>query len=339
MKSAMRLLAPLFLIASLHAQNRLSKYAVLPASDKETYLTSLNQLADEGYRVLFTGKYTILRMEATPPDTYRYLRIEGEGGFVQFTNWINEQGAHGYRWRPREGLMEKAPHPRNYEYRASHHGGLGPSKGSDISPLLEAGYRPLGIAGFRHAISANTVELYFEREIGQPAGEPPQSPGDAVEIADAMRAGNVLKHVDELAKRGYRFLGTALSNKGGGIAAMMEKCPGDCAGRYEYRYFDAKNAAQVSSDLNTLGSDGFRVLPVMLGTRPHLLERDTQDPRKFMYRILQPTDATSLQQALGSADQEGYAPIGYVWHMGWTVQGFLVLEKETTASSPPAPSQ
>jgi hypothetical protein len=245
------------------------------------------------------------------------------------------QGAHGYRWLPRAGLLEKAPHPRNYEYRYSPHGALGPSKGRELSSLVEEGYRPVGILFFSHSFGAASKEMYFERDLDQPAAATPHYPGTAIAVADAMRADNVMKHVDALAKQGYRFLSPHDSNKGGGIAVMMEKCPDDCAGRYQYRYFDAKDPSQVERDLNTQAKDGFRVVPSALQGRPHLLERDTRAKQTFSYRALDPIDAASLAQVLNAADTEGYAPIDFVWHVGWTAQGFLVLEKETTASATP----
>lgn len=307
-------------------------YKVLKTEDKDAFLESVNQLSDLGYRVLIQGQFTILHLDATPPDTYRYLRLEVKGGPAQFTNWINEQGAHGYRWRSRTRLLEKAPHPKNYEYRYSPHGALGPSKGRDLSSLLEEGYRPMETVYFSHAIGAATKEMYFEHEVGQPAYASALAPGSEIQVADAMRAGNVMKRVDELATQGYRFLSPHDSNKGGGIAVMMEKCRDDCAGRYEYRYFDAKNAPQIETELNLLGKDGFQVLPDALHARPHLLERDTRTKRTFAYRIIDAKDDAAVGQALNTADQEGYVPLDFVWHAGWTAEAFLVLEKETTAS-------
>ena len=334
MKTFLRSLVCFLLVFSLHAQTKLSKYAVLKTEGGEAYLTSVNQLSDQGYRVLVGGKFTILHLEATPPDTYRYLRLEVKGGPAQFTNWINEQGAHGYRWLPRTALLEKAPHPRNYEYRFAPHGALGPSKGRELSSLLEEGYQPVGIVPFLHTIGGATREMFFEHEVGQPAHASPLPPGSEIQVADAMRVGNVMKDVDKLAKQGHRFLSCHDSNKGGGMAVMMEKCPDDCAGRYEYRYFDAKNAAQVERDLNALGKDGFRVVPDALQSRPHLLERDTREKRTFSYRTLDPPDAVALGPLLNTADEEGYVPLDFV-HVGWTAQGILVLEKETTASATP----
>ena len=323
------------LVSSLHAQTELSKYAVLKTEGGEAYLTNVNRLSDQGYRLIVVGKFTILRLEATPPDTYRYVRLEVKGGPAQFTNWVNEQGAHGYRWLARTGLLEKAPHPRNYEYRFSPHGALGPSKSADLSPLFEEGYRPVEIVYFSHTIGAATKEMFFEHEVGEPADASHLRPGSEIQVADAMRVGNVMKRVDELAKRGYRFLSPHDSNEGGGIAVMMEKCRDDCAGRYEYCYFDAKDAPQVEQDLNAMSKDGFRVMPEALRSRPHLLERDTREKRTFTYRALDPKNAAQLDQALNSADSEGYQPLDFVWHVGWTAEGFLVLEKETTASASP----
>jgi hypothetical protein len=332
------LLRPLFsllLVFSLHAQAKLPKYAVLKTEGGEAYLTNVNQLSDDGYRLIVAGKFTILRLEATPPDTYRYLRLEVKGGPAQFTNWINEQGAHGYRWLARTELLEKAPHPRNYEYRLAQHGALGPSKGADLSPLLVEGYRPVGIVSFSHAIGADTEEMFFEHEVGQSESDSHLPLGSDIQVADAMRAGNIMKRVDELANQGYRFLSLRSSNKGGGIAVLMVKCRDDCAGRYQYRYFDAKSAPQVERDLNVLSKDGFRVLPDALRSRPHLLERDTREARKFSYRALDPKDAAELGHALNAADPDGYMPLDFVWHVGWTAEGILVLEKEITASATP----
>jgi hypothetical protein len=338
MRFLLRFLVPFILLASLHSQTALAKYSVLKTENGDAYLATLNQLAYQGYRVVAVSKYSVLRLDAAPPDTYRYLRLEVKGGPVQLTNWINEQGAHGYRWLPRTNLLEKAPHPRNYEYRNSPHGALGPSKNHDLFSVIIEGYYPAGIVAFSHAIGASTFEEYFERELGQ-RDSSSQKPG-FIQVADAMRADAVLKHVNEFAQQGYRFLAPHESNKGGGIAVMVQRCPEECAGRYDYRYFDAKDGAQVEHDLNAFGNEGFRVAPAALTSRPHLLERDTREKHSYSYRILNPADAASLQTGLNSADQEGYTPVGFVWHSGvWTAEGFLVLEKETTAAQPQPQSQ
>ncbi len=120
------------------------------------------------------------------------------------------------------------------------------------------------------------------------------------------------------------------------LAVIMEKCPDDCSGRYQYRYFDAKNQKQSQRDLNALGKDGFRVLPSALSSRPHLLERDTQARQAFTYRTLDPADAADLEQHLKAPDTQGFLPLHFVWHSGFaTAQGLLVLENETTAAANP----
>jgi hypothetical protein len=331
------LLRSLFLFAAtLHAQTALPKYAVVKTENGEAFLASLNQLADQGYRVLAISKYAVLRLEAAPPNTYRYRRIEVKGGPAQFTNWINDQGAHGYRWLAHTGLLEKAPHPHNYEYRVAPRRGLGPARNRDLSLLVEQGYRQIDPISFSHSLGAPTHEVFFERDLDAPTPPPVAYPGTMIAVADAMRADNVMKQVDGLSRKGYRVVGPHDSDKGGGIALMLEKCRDDCSGRYEYRYFDAKNAAQVENDLNTLGKDGFRVLPAALIWRPHVLERDTRAKQAFTYRALDPTDADNLAQLLNAAGNEGFAPLEFVWHAGFaSAQGFLIIEKETTASAAP----
>ena len=327
----------LFLLAvSLSTQTKPQKYVVVKVEHGDEFVNKLNGLSDQGYRLLVGGRFAVLRLDATPPDTYRYLPIEGKGGPIQLTNWLNEQGARGYRRLPRTDLMEKAPHPRNYEYRYSPHGALGPSMGRELSSLVEEGYRPVDRVSFSHAIGSATEEMYFEHEVGKPAVATRIPPGTEIKVADAMRAGSVMKHVDEFSHQGYRFLSSHHSNKGGGIAVMMQKCSEDCAGRYEYRYFDAKDAAQIEKELNAHGKDGYQVAPASLHSRPHLLERDSRQKRTFSYRVLVAKDAPGLEQALNAPEQEGFVPLDYVWHIGFTAAAeFLVLEKETTASAAP----
>jgi hypothetical protein len=327
------LLRSLFLLAAaLHAQTARPKYTVLKTENRDAYYTQLNQLADQGYRVLAMSKYTVLRLEATPPDTYRYLRMEVKGGPTQFTNWINEQGAHGYRWRSGTGLLEKSPHPHNYEYSTAGRSKYGSSRPADLSAMVEQGYRPLAPISFQHSLGPPTGEDFFERDLDQPASAQVPYSGTAIAIADGGRAATVMKRINELAQKGYRFDGPHNLQRVDYMSVMMEKCPAECSGRYEYRYFDAKSQEQVERDLNALGKDGFRVVPSGLTWRPHVLERDTRGKQTFAYRVLNPTDAADLEQHLNAADAEGFAPLEFVWQRGFsTAQGFLVLQKEITA--------
>jgi hypothetical protein len=138
MKISLRTFLLVVLALSLQAQTKPQKYVVVKIEHGDEFANKLNALSDQGYRLVVAGQFVILRLEASPPDTYRYLTlVEVKGGPVQFTNWLNEQGARGYRWLPRTVFMEKAPHPRNYEYRNSAHGLSGPSTGRELSSVVE----------------------------------------------------------------------------------------------------------------------------------------------------------------------------------------------------------
>ena len=217
MRTLSRFWMCLFLALSLHAQTSAPpKYTVISPKQGEDFLATLGQLSDQGYRVIVGGKYLILRLDATPPDTYRYARLEVNGGLAQFTNWINDQGAHGYRWLPGTGLLEKAPHPHNYQYTNAAGGALGPARGRELSFLVEDGYHPTEMVFFSHAIGGTTNQMFFERELG-PSGQVQGFRfGDEVQLADAMRTSKVMEHVNQLAAKGYRFLAGMLRKKAEG---------------------------------------------------------------------------------------------------------------------------
>ena len=313
------------------------KYKVVKADKPDRAITALNASADQGYRLLVPGRMFILRLESTPPDTYRYMAMDLNGGPVHFLNWLNDQGAHGYRWVPGAGVMEKEPHPKNYEYESVGGSGWGPNRSPTPSYLAGQGYHPLGVATFfAFYIGAPPRELFFERELGSRPEPMRISQRREVEIADAMRAGNVMKQVDALAKKGYRYLCPDLSQKGGGLASLMQECGRECGATFEYRYFDVHNVGQLVRELNEQGKEGFRVVPSALTSRPHVLERGSEGKETFAYHVLQSKDPVTLEQALNGPEQEGYEPIGYVWRAGvWTGEGSLLLEKVSTVSATP----
>jgi hypothetical protein len=331
----------LFLACSLSAQVAQSpKYKVVKAEKPEQTVAALNALADQGYRLILPGPMFILRLETAPPDTYRYIPVDFKGGPVEFLNWLNEQGARGYRWVPWPGadVMEKEPHPRNYEYASPspHSFHFGRAKTDELSSLVSQGYHPARLAWFSVAIGSPWRELFFEREMGAKSEPERTVDAKAVEIADAMRAGNVMKQVDALAKKGYRYLGPCTSQKGGGLAAMMQKCGQDCGGPFEYRYFDVRDTGQLDKQLSEQGKEGFRVLPHSLMTRPHVLERAAAKKETYAYHVLPSKDLVALEKELNGSGQDGYEPIGYVAHMGvWTGETLLLLEKVSTVSAPP----
>jgi len=331
MRSLNRVFILFLLAASLQAQAPANQYTVVKTENGDPYVNRVNQLADLGYRVLFVSRYTVLRQDATPPNTYRYLRVEDSGGPKQFSNWINEQGAHGYRWVPSTGLLEKAPHPRNYEYLYRPH----TAKANELSSLVEQGFHPLQTSYFSHSFGPSTPEMFFERDLDTPGPAPSPDVGKNIAFSDAMRSSRVMKRVDELALQGYRVRGPHPSSKGGGVALLLEKCQPACAGRYQYRKFDVKDGTQLETDLNAFGKDGFQVLPASLEGRLYVVERDTHDTKRFSYRALDPEDLPALERALNAAAQQGYEPIQFAWHVGWSVHGFLLLQKEITDATAP----
>jgi hypothetical protein len=331
MRILYRVFILLLLTASLQGQAPTNQYTVIKTEDGEPFINRVNELADLGYRVLFVSRYTVLRRDAIPPDTYRYLRVEVSGGPKQFSNWINEQGARGYRWVPSTDLLEKAPHPRNYEYLYRPH----TAKANELSSLVEQGFHPLQTTYFSHPFGSSTPEMFFERDLDAPGPAATPEVGKNIAVSDAMRSSKVMMRVDELARQGYRVRGPHPSAKGGGVALLLEKCQPECAGRYQYRKFAVKDAAQVETDLNALGTDGFQVLPASLEGRLYVVERDTRDTKKFVYRVLDPADLPALELALNAAAQQGYEPIQFAWHIGWSVHGFLLLQKEITDATAP----
>ncbi len=311
-----------------------SKYKLLKAGAADAFVSDLNAAADKGYRLIAAGPFYVLRLESAPPETYRYIKIAEGGGPVKFLNWLNEQAARGYRMVPFSGVMEKAPHPRNYEYVSAGHTAMGdPVKASALSYLVGQGYVPLQPAAFSGLLGSYSAEFLMEREVGAKPKTPVTVP-DQIQIADAMKADNVMKHVDEDAKNGYRYVGPYVSRKGGGIALLMEKCDESCGGTFDYRYFDAKDTAQMERDLNANGKEGFRVIAAGLRQRPHIMERKTGDKTTFAYRVLTTKDKelAEAEKALNAAAEEGFVPLGYVWRIGWTAEGYLILEKATAAS-------
>jgi hypothetical protein len=329
----------LFLACSLSAQvAQKPKYKVVKVDRPEATVATLNTLAEQGYRVILPGPVFILRLEATAPDTYRYIAVDSKGGPVQFVNWLNEQGTRGYRWVwPGAEVMEKEPHPRNYEYTSpgAHLYHFGRAKTDVISTLISQGYRPVGFAWFSHYVGSSSREMFFEREMGTEFRSGGTIDAKEIEIADAMRPDNLVKKVDALAKSGYRYLGPCPSPKGGELAVMMQKCGQDCGGPFEYRSFDLHDSAQLDRDLNEQGKAGFRLMPQALMMRLHMLERGAAKATTYTYHVLQYKDPAALERELNGEEQEGFEPIGYVGHGFWTAETLLLLEKAAIVSATP----
>ena len=148
----------LLLTSSLSAQVAPApRYKVV----KDGKIAAVNALADQGYRLLVPGQVFIMRLDSTPPDTYRYAARNTDEGHVHFLNWLNEQGAQGYRWVSGADVLEKVPHPKNYEYSF-----LPPTKPSwsmktnpeSISSLMGQGYHPVDSVFFSALIGPGGTE-------------------------------------------------------------------------------------------------------------------------------------------------------------------------------------
>jgi hypothetical protein len=322
----------LLLTSSLSAQVAPApKYKVV----KGGKIATVNALADQGYRLLVPGQVFIMRLDSAPPDTYRYLAMNLEGGPAQFLNRLNEQGARGYRWVPGGGVVEKEPHPKNYEYsfiappRPSFSGKIDPET---ISSLIGQGYRPVDSVFFPALIGPGGTETLFQREVAAKANSIPTSEGWEIETVHAAREANILKQLNALGKKGYRYLWRYYS--AGGVWDWTKKCIPECEPEFEYRNFDIHDVDQLAKELNEQGKGGFRVVPEALRSRSHLLESVGGENETYAYHLLRVKDPEPLEQALNAPEQEGYMPIGYVWRVGWTGDEFLLLEKASTAPAP-----
>jgi len=303
------------------------RYKVAVPAHENEIVPLLNGLAEHGYRLVAIGPAAILKLEPAASGHYQYDLVAHQRDPDKFFKALNEQGEQGYRWVPFSPLTEKSPQPTKYRYLKAPHGQFGPAKAPAISSAEAEGFRPVSVVYFEQIIKGQ-FELVMEQEAQSTKSASPAS----LEIVDAMREEGVMKHVDELAKQGYRFASPNVCSRGGCLGLIMEKCAPGCGGPYEYRYFDAKNPAQAEQDLNALGKDGFRVLPSALRTKPHLLERDPNRKQAFSYRVLEAKDVAGLEKAVNDADREGYEPVGYVGHIHMLVPDFyLVLEKRMTA--------
>lgn len=300
--------AGLLLMASLAAREvPQPKYKVV------TSLESVNSAADQGYRLLFPG---VMRLEAMPPDTYRYMAVTvgKRPRPKEFLNYLNTQGALGYRFVYRLGVLEKAPHPRNYEYAFVNSGSgfwsLNP-KLSTLPSLIAQGYRFVGVMHFDAILGQGTSEGLLERELDAKPG--PTAAGWKIATPNTALARNVFKDLTEMAHQGYRYVGPYYLQ--GQYAVWMEACD-ECGGPYEYHELKTKelaDLARVEQELNSQGGMGFRFVP----DSPYfmqLLERPAGQKQTFLYRVLTKAQpgGSELEQMMNAADAEGYAPVDEV---------------------------
>lgn len=304
----------------LGSQNSpLPKYRVIKGYPPRDNAAAINAAADQGYRLLFAYNFVVMRLEATPPDTYRYAPLPRSGEPASL-NALNQQGALGYGWSERADILEKQPHPRNYEYRMPE-GFTGKALDRSREALLDQGFQVVRDFG---------ASAMLMHEIGSTL---PGTHPKRVRLADALRKDNVMKNVSELAAQGYRYRSPALSKRGGGKAVAMEECDATFSGPFEYRSFDVKDGEQLERDLNALGHDGFRVAPKSLAWTPHLAEHSTRQSQVFVYRVIPASGDSTMEESLNELDRDGFIPLG-VAYVGWNLRPYLVLEKATVSATP-----
>lgn len=303
----------------VNGQNSASpKYKVVKGWPTDKAVEPINAAADQGYRLLFMGRLAVMRLDTAPPDIYRYRAIPEENRRAQLLNALNQQGALGYGWLKGPDMLEKEPHPRNYEYEVVT-GFTRKSRDRAYDAALDQGFRP---------IAERTAGTIMMREVGETR---PIKDAKLLRIADATRTSNLMKDINELAQ-GYRYRSPEVSKKGG-KAVSMEPCDSTCGSPFEYRAFDVKDAAQLEHDLDLLGADGFRVVAKSLSTDVRLVERPAKHTRRFTYRVIDAPDENTTEQGLNAADRDGFVPLGFAAHIGWNVHVFVVMERAMASAS------
>jgi hypothetical protein len=291
----------------------LPKYRVMKSSSIPGAIASLNQAADQGYRLLLeVGRFAIMRLDAAPPDTYRYLPFREDSGRASLLNGLNQEGALGYKLLEFAPVLGKEPHPRNYEYSVTQ-GIKKKVRDRSRASLLEQGFHPVA------EVLAGEI---FIREIGdtQAAARSKQ-----VRVAKASRTGKLMKEINKLAGQGYRYCSTGPC-WGSGSGVAMEECCSTCGGPFQYRSFKIDTSVQLDHELNALGREGFQIVPKSLKSEPHLVERPAVHARSFAYRVFEISDERTAEQFLNVGDLDGFVPIGGTVHAGWK-HTFIILEK------------
>lgn len=307
----------------------LPQYKVLKGYPLQQAIVAVNQAADQGYRILLSSRLIVMRLDATPPDTWRYQRRPEPGGINALLNALNRQGALGYGWLAGTEFLEKQPHPRNYEYTTLE-GVTEKARSRSLDSLLQQGFTRVGAIGQHVGALHDDLTIYM-REIG--SGRPAALPHASREV-DALRRSSLMNNISALAAQGYRYRESGLSS-GGGSAVSMEECNASCGGPFEYRAFEVKNPAQLEHDLNALGQEGFRVLPKSLDWGPGLVERPLKHTAVFTYRVGDASNEAAVQQFVDGCDRDGFAPIGFAAHVGWTAGAFFIIAEK--AEDSPAP--
>ena len=295
----------------------LPRYRVVKASPAMKATSAVNQAAEQGYRMLLISAQAIMRRDAEPPDTYRYMAVPASGLLSSFLNTLNQQGAFGYGWKAGTHWLEKEPHPHNYEYQIIT-GFKIKTREDSRSALLQQGFAPVGLFG---------NQIVFMRELGNTAAVASERSTRWLDMTSEKRTMN---EINRGAREGYRLAPGDISPKGF-IQMRMDPCDAACGGPFEYRKIEVKESDQLERDLNTLAREGFRVVPESFGWHPYFMERGTDHKQHFAYRVGTADEETVTEQFLNEGDRDGFVPVTFATHVGWLMHSFIVLEKPLTA--------
>jgi hypothetical protein len=296
----------------------LPQYRVLKISTAKNAAEEWNAAADQGYRVLFEGRLAVMHLEATPPDTYRYAALPDRDLRDTFLNAVNQQGAFGYAWVKGTQMLEKLPDPHAYEYSIVE--GFAPgTRHTSHDTLLAQGFAPVGRFGsvpiFMRDTTVDTPALNRAKNLHSIAGASP---------------GKLFKQINTLAAQGYRYRSVEIADDG--RHTIMEFCDAGCGGPFEYKRFEVKDAEQLEKALNDLASDGFRIVRDSLDWEPYLVERPSRRPLSSgsacSYRVSEAKDVATVEEFLNTAAQDGFVPVGFVARTGWTINAFIVAERQ-----------
>lgn len=239
----------------------------------------------------------------------------------------------GYAWVKGASILQKLPHPHVYEYDIVEGFSLGARRKSRDA-LLSQGFAAVGRFGSVPIYMRDTVlELTLTSGSGQ----------RDIRFLDRSNKRKFLKQVSALAAQGYRYRSAELTDSG--QAMTMERCDSACGGPFEYRTFDVKNAEQLERTLNDLARDGFRVVADSLDWMPYLAEGNSpsstnagggsaESGTSYSYRVANARDAESLEQFVNTAAKDGFQPVGFAAHVGWTAEIFIIVEKAGPLAAP-----
>lgn len=315
---------------------------------------AIQKAADSGYRVVAAssgaGKLLMERV-ASPPDTYRYLHLEGgefqHSNLVGVENRINEAGAMSYRllfvsYGEASALMEKAPHPHNFEYRvvslsslSQRHSGWLLGRREQHMPSLK-GFEKREVTCLANPFRGlQEPVVIFERPWPAPGETPARedtiSSPHSLSVLNTLRISALEKELNRAAAQGLRVFGAlqawcAGGGKGGGITIVM--APVGSSEKYEYRMIPHKGLEDTEARLNKAGAEGFRLLLQTLVAKGMAMERATGGGRQYAYRLVRIADPSRLETELTQAAREGFSPVGTLYAGGAAV----ILQKQSPAS-------